>query len=115
MSDARTRTVGQLEEQLGRNVRAVRIAQDMSQSELADHANVSLGAVRSLEKGRGSTVTTLVKVLRTLGQESWIDALGPPARTFNPLDLLDTQGSRPRRGRDRQRVSRARRPTTRPG
>jgi transcriptional regulator with XRE-family HTH domain len=110
MGDGRP-TTDELEELLGRNVRATRIAQDLTQVELADRANVSLGSVKSLENGRGSTIATLVKVVRALDQQSWIDALRPPSRAFNPLDLLEAQERRPRRPSERQRVSRARRAT----
>jgi transcriptional regulator with XRE-family HTH domain len=108
MSDARPMSVDQMEERLGQNIRATRIAQDLSQRELADRANVSLGAVKSLEKGSGSTITTFIKVVRALGQPSWIDAITPPARAFNPLDLIDDRGRRPARSSERQRVGRRR-------
>ncbi|HEX7134596.1 MAG TPA: helix-turn-helix transcriptional regulator [Iamia sp.] len=114
MNDDRWMSVDQMEERLGRNIRATRLAQDLSQSELADRANVSLGAVKSLEKGRGSTITTFVKVMRALGQQSWIDTVRPPSRAFNPLDLLAAQ-ERPPRPSERQRVSRARRSEERRG
>lgn len=111
MSDDRPMSVEHLEERLGQHLRATRIAQDLTQAELADRANVSLGAVKSLENGRGSTITTFVKVVRALDQQSWIDALRPPSRAFNPLDLLEAQEQRPRRSLERQRVSRPRRAT----
>jgi len=101
-------TTEELEERLGQTVRATRIAQDLTQVELADRANVSLGAVKSLEKGGGSTITTFIKVVRALDQQSWIDALRPPSRAFNPLDLLEAQERRSPRSTDRPRVSRAR-------
>lgn len=108
--DGPARSVEALEERLGQNLRATRIAQDLSQRELADRANVSLGAVRTLETGRGSTVTTLVKVLRALDRQDWVDALVPPAPPFNPLDLLDAPHRRPGRPTERRRVGRRLRP-----
>jgi len=114
MADVPSMTVEQLEQRLGQNLRATRITQDLTQSELADRANVSLGAVKSLEKGGGSTITTFVKVTRALGQQSWIDELRPPSRAFNPLDLLVAQEGRPPRSTERQRVGRARGTKKRP-
>ena len=85
--------VVELERRLGRLVRARRIAADLTQVQLSDRANVSLGAVKSLETGRGSSVHTLMKVIRALGAEDWLDALAPPdePRRFNPLDVLAAQ------------------------
>jgi len=101
-------TVDEVEERLGQNIRALRLAQDVTQRELADRANVSLGAVKSLERGRGSTVTTLAKVARALGQQAWVDALEPPSRAFNPLDLLEARERRTRPGERRVRAARRR-------
>lgn len=78
----------ELERTLGRNVRALRAARSLTQAELASRANVSLGALKHLEQGAGATVGTLVKVLRALDAEEWIDTLGPGRAPFNPLDLL---------------------------
>jgi transcriptional regulator with XRE-family HTH domain len=77
-----------LEETLGRNVRTLRIARQLTQSEVARRANISLGAVQHLERGEGATISTLVKILRALGAESWLDTLAPAPPTFSPLDLL---------------------------
>jgi transcriptional regulator with XRE-family HTH domain len=79
-----------LEELLGRNVRQARIHERLTQAEVAKRANVSLGALRHLESGSGATVSTLVKVLRALGQQDWLTSLAsePDPAAFNPLDLL---------------------------
>ena len=90
-------TTEELEQKLGDNVRAVRIANRLTQAELADRANISLGAVRHLEGAKGATTTTLVKVLRALNREGWLDALAPPTAPFNPLDLLDARHKQNRR------------------
>jgi transcriptional regulator with XRE-family HTH domain len=84
----------ELEQRLGERLRALRIRSDLTQAELAEAANVSLGALKRLERGMGSTTTTLVSVLRALDQESWVDALGPGPSRFNPLDVLDAQKKR---------------------
>ena len=80
-----------LEQLLGERIRAVRISGRLTQVELADRANVSVGALKNLESGSGSSTSTLVKVLRALGQESWLDKLGPPPASFNPLEVLEAR------------------------
>jgi transcriptional regulator with XRE-family HTH domain len=99
----------ELEEVLGYHVRTARLSKDLTQAEVAERANVSIGAVRHLESGSGATVATLVKVLRALGEENWLRTLSPAPeqRAFNPLDLLAAaQGNQAARSR------RVRRPRT---
>ena len=94
-----------LEGNLGEGVRALRIDQRLTQVELAKRANVSVGAVKNLENGRGSNTTTLVRVVHVLGQDAWLSALAPSAETFNPLVLLESRTSGTRRGPRRVRPS----------
>jgi transcriptional regulator with XRE-family HTH domain len=98
----------ELEQRLGERLRALRIQRDLTQSELAEAANVSLGALKRLERGMGSTTTTLVSVLRALDQERWLDALGPAPSRFNPLDVLEARNRRAARTSDAPRVRRRR-------
>ncbi len=86
-----------LEQELGLNLRAVRIGRGLSQIELAELGNVSVGALQHLERGEGATTATLVKVLRALGREDWLSTLAPPA-PFNPLELLEVRQKEARRG-----------------
>jgi transcriptional regulator with XRE-family HTH domain len=98
----------ELEQRLGERLRALRIQRDLTQAELAEAANVSLGALKRLERGMGSTTTTLVSVLRALDQERWLDALGPAPSRFNPLDVLEARNRRAARTSDAPRVRRRR-------
>jgi transcriptional regulator with XRE-family HTH domain len=97
-----------LEELLGRQVRQARIHERLTQAEVARRANVSLGALRHLESGSGAAVSTLVKVLRALGQEDWLGTLAKEhdPTPFNPLDLLSSAESE--QGVRRRRVRRPR-------
>ena len=97
----------ELEQTLGRRVRDLRMAQRLTQTEVAERANISTGALKHLEAGSGATIRTLVRVLRALGEEDWVETLGPPAPVFNPLELLDAR----RREQARPTARRVRRPT----
>jgi len=98
--------VDQLERNLGEQVRRSRLSADMTQQSVADQAGVSLSALRSLELGHGSSLTTLVRVLRAIGQADWLTSLAPePA--FSPLLLM----AEPRSGGVRRRASRRVKPT----
>ncbi len=101
----------ELERTLGRNIRALRGARSLTQAELATTANVSLGALKHLEQGVGATVGTLVKVLRALDAEQWIDTLGPVRAPFNPLDLLAATQRETAKAKNAARVRHPRRAT----
>jgi transcriptional regulator with XRE-family HTH domain len=81
----------ELEVVLGRNIRARRLQAGLSQIELSDRANVSVGALQHLERGEGATTRTLTRVVHALGVDSWLEQLAPLAPTFNPLDLLEAR------------------------
>jgi transcriptional regulator with XRE-family HTH domain len=92
----------ELEKVIGGHIRNLRMGQGLTQAEVAERANVSLGALKHLESGAGATVHTMVKVLRALGHEDWLSTLEPRTEAFNPLDLLsarerEARAARPRR------------------
>ncbi len=92
-----TRTADQLATALGNQLRALRLRQNIDQQQLAARAGVALNAVKHLESGKGGTTRSLLKVLRALGREDWIDALSPQV-SISPLEALT-------RRRPRQRAS----------
>jgi len=94
------RTVGEWEMVLGEQVRAARIATNLDQETLAARADLSVRAVSNLERGRGSSLKTLVAVVRALERTDWLEALAP-AVTVSPLQMLRSSSATPR---TRQRV-----------
>ena len=96
-------TSDEWERALGRAVRASRLAADLDQVSLAERADVSVGALKNLESGKGSSVRTLVKVVRALGGDEWLQALSPPV-AVSPIAAL-AQVRRNRQVRSRRRVS----------
>jgi transcriptional regulator with XRE-family HTH domain len=85
----------ELAAQLGARLRDLRLAQDYTQSSVADKAGISLRALRELEAGRGSTVLTLVRVLKALDAEQGLEALAPRP-TISPMALLRRPAGRAR-------------------
>jgi transcriptional regulator with XRE-family HTH domain len=104
--DGARRSTKEWEALVGAEIRAARIAANLDQAELARRANLSLGAVKNLEAGRGSTLKTLVRVVRALGRTEWLESLTPPI-TISPLAMLSSKHP----ATPRQRVSRRRVPT----
>ncbi|GAA5159246.1 hypothetical protein GCM10025770_05170 [Viridibacterium curvum] len=67
--------------------RRLRVDARLTQDELASAAQLSLGAIKGLENGSGSSLHTVIAVARALGQESWLAALAPPVQV-SPLAML---------------------------
>ncbi|HEX9138677.1 MAG TPA: helix-turn-helix transcriptional regulator [Steroidobacteraceae bacterium] len=91
----------ELEERLGDRLRELRILKNLDQKALAAKAGVSLNAVRHLEAGQGARVHSLIRVLRALEREEWLETLAPTV-SISPLQML-RRGHRERR-RVRQRI-----------
>jgi transcriptional regulator with XRE-family HTH domain len=104
--DRRYLTVGEWEAILGDQVRRVRIARNLDQARLAELADVSIGAVSNLERGRGSSLRTLTSVVRALGRTDWLESLAP-AVGVSPMQLLRAKQKTPQ---PRVRASRKRLP-----
>lgn len=99
------RTTAEWEASLGSQVRRARLAMDIDQASLAREANVSLGALKNLEAGKGSSLKTLVRVARALGKHEWLASFEPEPE-LGPLDLLRLQEARrePKRASSRERL-----------
>lgn len=83
-------TTEQWEAHLGDQLRRARLDEDISQVQLADRANVALSAVKNLEAGRGSTLRSLIRVVRALDLEDWLNRLNPDPG-ISPMALLRAQ------------------------
>jgi transcriptional regulator with XRE-family HTH domain len=82
---------------IGDQIRAMRIGHELGQSELAAAANISVGAVKNIENGRGSSLKTLILIVRAMGEERWLESLSPPD-DFSPIRALrDQKLATPRR------------------
>jgi transcriptional regulator with XRE-family HTH domain len=90
------------EAELGRQIRALRLRQNLDQQELADRAGIALNAVKNLERGKGSTLHSLVQVLRALDRIEWFRALAP-AVSISPVQMLKARAPRQRASRKRRR------------
>ena len=87
---------------IGEQIRTLRIAKGLDQSQLAELAGVSIGTVKGIEQGRGSSLRSLVRLTRALDREDWLRGLAPRP-TVSPIDVLRSSRTEPRR-----RVYRAR-------
>ncbi len=89
-------TTDDWEATIGEQFRTLRLSRHLDQAQLAELAGVSLGAVKGLEQGRGSTLKTIVRLARALEREDWLRGLAPrPA--VSPVDVLRSSRAQPRR------------------
>ena len=86
--------------ELGQQVRALRLRQDLDQQRLAEQAGVALNVVKRLESGKDTTMTSVAKVLRRLGRAEWMGTLAPPV-SVSPLQMLREKPARQRASRVR--------------
>lgn len=87
MSNLLFKTPEEIQVELGSRLRRLRLDRNLDQISTAEKAGISEKALRNLESGHGSTVETLVRVLKALDFLQGIDMLVPEI-TVNPLELL---------------------------
>ncbi len=96
------RTPDELLVDLGAGIRAKRLHLNMSQDLVAKKAGLHRVSVASLEAGRSSQVTTLVRVLHAIGASRIIDDIAPK-ETVSPIAIFreETKPQRQRAGKAR--------------
>lgn len=95
-------TPEELQVLLGKRLRRLRLTRNYSQQATSEKAGISEKALRNLEAGRGSTVETLLRVLKALDKLQGLDMLAPEV-SVDPMALL-------RLAKPAQRVRRQRQP-----
>jgi transcriptional regulator with XRE-family HTH domain len=94
-------TPAEWEGKIGDSVRTIRLKKNETRKSLCLRSGVSLSALVRLEEGNGSTLRTLILVIRALDRESWFAALAP-AVTVNPLTLVRNRTANRQRARQRK-------------
>ncbi|PLK48299.1 XRE family transcriptional regulator [Uliginosibacterium sp. TH139] len=89
-----------MEMELGERLKTLRIHKNLEQVALAERAGISVRTLRNLENGSGSSLRTLIEVVRALGRTSWFDTIAP-VPTINPLMLTRTAAPRLRASKPR--------------
>jgi len=77
----------ELQAALGKQLQELRIAKSLNQVMTAEKAGISEKALRNLEAGRGSSIETLVRVLKALDSLDGLRLLAPKP-SVSPLALL---------------------------
>ena len=90
-----SKTPDEIEVEFGQQLRDLRLRRNIDQRQLAEQAGVALNAVKNLENGRGATVSSLIKVLRSLGRADWLETLAPTVG-ISPMQMLKAKQPRQR-------------------
>jgi hypothetical protein len=95
MSDLSFKSIQELQTQLGEQLLALRLSKNLDQITTAEKAGISEKALRNLEAGRGSTVESLLRVLKALDSLDGLELLAPKP-SVSPLALLRSSKTRQR-------------------
>lgn len=93
-------TPEEVEALLGERLKTLRIHLNLDQVTLAERAGINVRTLRNLESGGGSSLRTLIQVVRALGREQWLETIAP-VPTINPLMLTRTASPRQRASKPR--------------
>ena len=88
-------TIAELSIELGTRLRDLRVRHHFNQDELAARTGLGVRAIRDLERGKGSTVVSLLKVLKALDSLQGLAYLAPKP-TVDPITLLNQRAPRTR-------------------
>jgi transcriptional regulator with XRE-family HTH domain len=88
-------TTQEWEQRIGDQIRSLRLRKNSEQTTVAHQSGVSLSALKNLESGKGASIKTLIKVLRTLDRAEWLITLAPSI-TISPLQMLSRKKVRMR-------------------
>jgi len=86
---------------LGENLKASRLAVNLSQQVAAERSGISLKAVRNIESGENSSTLSLLSYCRTLQKTDWLMTLAPPeldASLFERKDVFKKRQRASRKG-----------------
>lgn len=95
MTDPSFKTPRELQIELGKRLRELRLQRNFDQRTTAEKAGIAEKSLRNLEAGRGSSLETLLRTLKALDFLEGIEMLAPKP-TVNPLAMLRTAKPRER-------------------
>lgn len=86
---------------LGRRARTLRLAQNITQKELAERAGLSFGTVRNMEMGKPISLPNFVQILEALGRVGDLEKLMVHEQTLSisQLEKMEQASKRMRAAR----------------
>ena len=90
--------------EIGKRMKALRIAREISQAEMAERAGVSHRTITNLETGKDVAFSTVINVLRVLGKITSLEEV-IPEQGPRPSDIVALGKMRERAPRNRNKKS----------
>ena len=87
---------------LGENLKASRLAENLSQQVVAERSGISLKAVRNLESGENASTLSLLSYCRTIRKIDWLMTLAPPEVNSSLFGRQGSEAKRQRAGRQKR-------------
>src|SRR5580658_2689195 len=87
MDDLSFKSAEELQRIFGQQLQSLRVAKNLDQRTTAEKAGLSEKALRNLEAGRGSTVESLLRVLKALDSLEGLQLIAPKP-SISPLTLM---------------------------
>ncbi len=98
--DFSTATSESIEHALGKQLEAIRLSRNITQSQLAKHAGVSRSTITRLaQEGKGISLDSFIRILQALRLHGHLQSLLPDPAT-SPLERMKFEGKRRQRARE---------------
>ena len=81
--------------EIGKRIKSQRIAMNMTQTEMAERTNLTQKTISNLENGKDVSFTTVIDVLRCLGQLQGLD-MAIPEQIIRPSQIITREKPRER-------------------
>jgi len=94
-------TSNQIEAVLCKCLESIRLSRNITQAQLAEEAGVSLRTIGRLEKGKGVSVDTFIRVMIALGIQQNLEVLLPDP-TVRPIERVGLSAGERKRARPTQ-------------
>lgn len=91
----------QIEVALCKRLEHIRLSRNITQAQLAEEAGVSLSTIGRLEKGKGVSVDTFIRVLTALGIQRNLERMLPDPMV-RPVERMGRSGRERKRARPSQ-------------
>jgi len=91
-------SISEIEAEIGRRLEAIRLGENISQSQLADEAGISRRTITRLENGEGISVDTLIRIMRALDLTNRLEIMLPDP-SIRPIDRIRLKGKQRQRAR----------------
>jgi transcriptional regulator with XRE-family HTH domain len=98
MLDFRTAASSQIESELCRELRQIRLSQNVTQVQLAGEAGVSPPTISRMERGQGVSLDTFIRVMIALGIQQNLQVLLPDS-SVRPMERISQAGQERQRAR----------------